>query len=61
MGRSPRFLRQAQARDAKVVLVITGKGGFGGQKLAGEGRGVLRRQVAALAGRDGISVAGDRI
>ena len=35
-----RFLRQAQARDAKVVLVITGKGGS-----AGEGRGVLRRQV----------------
>jgi DNA-nicking Smr family endonuclease len=35
-----RFLRQAQARDAKVVLVITGKGGLGG-----EGRGVLRRQV----------------
>jgi DNA-nicking Smr family endonuclease len=35
-----RFLHQAQARDAKVVLVITGKGG-----LSGEGRGVLRRQV----------------
>jgi DNA-nicking Smr family endonuclease len=35
-----RFLRQAQGREAKVVLVITGKGGLGG-----EGRGVLRRQV----------------
>jgi DNA-nicking Smr family endonuclease len=35
-----RFLRQAQARDARVVLVITGKGG-----AAGEGRGVLKRQV----------------
>jgi DNA-nicking Smr family endonuclease len=39
-GALARFLRQAQARDARVVLVITGKGGF-----AGEGRGVLRRQV----------------
>jgi DNA-nicking Smr family endonuclease len=35
-----RFLHAAQARDAKVVLVITGKGA-----LTGEGRGVLRRQV----------------
>lgn len=35
-----RFLRAAQTRDAKVVLVITGKGALGG-----EGRGVLRRQV----------------
>lgn len=33
-----RFLHGAQAREVKVVLVITGKGG-------GEGRGVLRRQV----------------
>jgi len=33
-----RFLREAQSRGAKLVLVITGKGG-------GEGRGVLRRQV----------------
>jgi len=33
-----RFLRAAQSRGAKLVLVITGKGG-------GEGRGVLRRQV----------------
>jgi DNA-nicking Smr family endonuclease len=35
-----RFLRNAQARDVKVVLVITGKGG-----AAAEGRGVLKRQV----------------
>jgi DNA-nicking Smr family endonuclease len=33
-----RFLHTAQSRGAKLVLVITGKGG-------GEGRGVLRRQV----------------
>ena len=37
-GALARFLHTAQARDVKVVLVITGKGG-------GEGRGVLRRQV----------------
>jgi DNA-nicking Smr family endonuclease len=35
-----RFLHTAQARDVKVVLVITGKGGSDG-----EGRGVLKRQV----------------
>jgi DNA-nicking Smr family endonuclease len=35
-----RFLHGAQARDVKVVLVITGKGGSDG-----EGRGVLKRQV----------------
>jgi DNA-nicking Smr family endonuclease len=34
-----RFLRRAQAEGAKFVLVITGKGGPGGE------RGVLRRQV----------------
>ena len=37
-----RFLHQAQARDAKVVLVITGKGA--GSDPHGE-RGVLKRQV----------------
>ena len=35
-----RFLHNAQARDVRVVLVITGKGGSDG-----EGRGVLKRQV----------------
>jgi DNA-nicking Smr family endonuclease len=35
-----RFLRMARARDARLVLVITGKGGRG----EGE-RGVLKRQV----------------
>jgi len=35
-----RFLHGAQARDVKVVLVITGKGGS-----QAEGRGVLKRQV----------------
>jgi DNA-nicking Smr family endonuclease len=35
-----RFLRNAQARDARLVLVITGKG------VRGDGeRGVLKRQV----------------
>jgi DNA-nicking Smr family endonuclease len=37
-----RFLRTAQARDGRLVLVITGKGGRG--DLHGE-RGVLKRQV----------------
>lgn len=35
------FLRSRQARGAKLVLVITGKGALGG----GEGRGVLKRMV----------------
>jgi DNA-nicking Smr family endonuclease len=39
-----RFLHQAQARDAKVVLVITGKGARPGADPRGE-RGVLKRQV----------------
>ncbi len=39
-----RFLRQAQAANAKVALVVTGKGGGKGASELGE-RGVLRRQV----------------
>jgi DNA-nicking Smr family endonuclease len=38
------FLRQAQAADAKVALVVTGKGGGKSAAELGE-RGVLRRQV----------------
>ncbi|EJW13082.1 Smr protein/MutS2 [Rhodovulum sp. PH10] len=38
-----RFLAQAQARDARWVLVITGKGGDGDPFA--RSRGVLRRQV----------------
>ncbi len=37
------FLRRAQADDAKVVLVITGKGKF--DQYGDRERGVLRRQV----------------
>lgn len=36
------FLREAQARGAKIVLVITGKGGRGDELSE---RGVLKRQV----------------
>lgn len=39
-----RFLRNAQADGAKLVLVITGKGALGGG-LAGSERGVLKRLV----------------
>jgi DNA-nicking Smr family endonuclease len=38
------FLTQAQARDAKLALVVTGKG-IGGAAGATSERGVLRRQV----------------
>jgi len=43
-----RFLRTASARDARLVLVITGKGKILGKRSDGDGereRGVLRRQV----------------
>lgn len=39
-----RFLRQAQADDARIALVVTGKGGGKSPDDLGE-RGVLRRQV----------------
>ena len=38
------FLTQAQAQDAKLALVVTGKG-IGGAADAASERGVLRRQV----------------
>ena len=38
------FLQQAQANDAKVALVVTGKG-LGSAAAAASERGVLRRQV----------------
>ena len=39
-----RFLTQAQAEDAKLALVVTGKG-MGGAAGSPSERGVLRRQV----------------
>lgn len=41
------FLRNAQARDARLVLVITGKGGRGDGERE---RGVLRRHVPQWLG-----------
>jgi DNA-nicking Smr family endonuclease len=41
-----RFLRRAQADDARFVLVITGKGA----RFPGAERGVLRRQVPLWLG-----------
>jgi DNA-nicking Smr family endonuclease len=38
------FLTQAQAQDAKLALVVTGKG-IGGAAASASERGVLRRQV----------------
>lgn len=40
-----RFLADSQAADAKLVLVITGKGRPGDAQAPGEERGVLRRLV----------------
>ncbi len=37
------FLRYSQARGAKLVIVVTGKGGPLGEPLFGDERGVLRR------------------
>jgi DNA-nicking Smr family endonuclease len=46
-GRLLSFLRGRQARGAKVVLVITGKGSRNGE---GGGRGVLKRMVPLWLG-----------
>jgi DNA-nicking Smr family endonuclease len=40
-----RFLRRAQAADAKIVLVVTGKGSARSEDGAGGERGVLKRMV----------------
>ena len=40
-----RFLRRAQADDAKIVLVVTGKGSATRKDDAGGERGVLKRMV----------------
>ena len=37
------FLRYSQARGAKLVIVVTGKGGPLGEPMFGDERGVLRR------------------
>ncbi len=37
------FLRHSQARGAKLVIVVTGKGGPLGEPMFGQERGVLRR------------------
>jgi DNA-nicking Smr family endonuclease len=44
-GRLVRYLREAQARGHRIVLVITGKGRPLGDNGDGEVRGVLRRAV----------------
>jgi DNA-nicking Smr family endonuclease len=44
-GRLVRFLKEAQAEGARLVLVITGKGRPPAEAGAGEERGVLRRAV----------------
>jgi DNA-nicking Smr family endonuclease len=46
-GRLVRFLREAQADGARLVLVITGKGRAGAAPDDGDERGVLRRAVPA--------------
>jgi DNA-nicking Smr family endonuclease len=50
-----RFLRDAQASGARLVLVITGKGRPGSEDLPlGEERGVLRRRVPQWLSEPGL-------
>ena len=44
------FLGESQAAGAKLVLVITGKGQPGDQRLFGEERGILKRMVPMWLG-----------
>jgi DNA-nicking Smr family endonuclease len=48
--RLARFLLQAQAHGARIVLVITGKGAPGAVSHFGHERGVLRREVPLWLG-----------
>lgn len=47
------FLRHAQARGHRIVLVVTGKG-RGEERPIGEGRGVLRHAVPEWLARDDL-------
>jgi DNA-nicking Smr family endonuclease len=47
-----KFLGEAQAAGAKLVLVITGKGRPGDRPLMGEERGVLKRMVPIWLGAE---------
>jgi DNA-nicking Smr family endonuclease len=50
--RLTKFLGEAQAAGAKLVLVITGKGRPGDRPLMGEERGVLKRLVPIWLGAE---------
>jgi DNA-nicking Smr family endonuclease len=47
-----KFISEAQAAGAKLLLVITGKGRAGDQQLMGEERGVLKRLVPIWLGSE---------